>query len=50
MVMQRITPFFWFDNQAKQAAKFYASIFKNSKIKEITHYTGEEPVGKKAWS
>jgi predicted 3-demethylubiquinone-9 3-methyltransferase (glyoxalase superfamily) len=47
MVMQRITPFFWFDNQAEQAAKFYVSIFKNSKIKEITDYTGEEPVGEK---
>jgi predicted 3-demethylubiquinone-9 3-methyltransferase (glyoxalase superfamily) len=30
--MQKITPFLWFDNQAEQAAKFYCSIFKNSKI------------------
>lgn len=30
--MQKITPFLWFDNQAVEAAKFYVSIFKNSKI------------------
>ena len=40
--MQRITPFLWFDNQAKEAANFYVSVFKNSKVKQITHYTGEE--------
>jgi len=45
--MQRITPFLWFDDQAEEAAKFYCSVFKNSKIKEKTYYTGEEPVGKK---
>ncbi len=36
--MQSITPFLWFDNQAEQAAKFYVSIFKNSKIVEIRRY------------
>jgi predicted 3-demethylubiquinone-9 3-methyltransferase (glyoxalase superfamily) len=40
--MQRITPFLWFDGQAEAAAKFYVSVFKNSKVKQITHYTGEE--------
>ena len=30
--MQKITPFLWFDNKAEEAAKFYAGIFKNSKI------------------
>jgi predicted 3-demethylubiquinone-9 3-methyltransferase (glyoxalase superfamily) len=45
--MQRITPFFWFDDQAEAAANFYASVFKNSKIKETTRYTGEEPLGEK---
>ena len=40
--MQRITPFLWFDGQAEEAAKFYVAVFKNSKIKQITHYTGEE--------
>jgi len=32
----------WFDGQAEVAAKFYVSVFKNSKIKQITHYTSEE--------
>ena len=32
----------WFDNQAEEAAKFYVSVFKNSKVKQITHYAGEE--------
>lgn len=45
--MQRITPFLWFDGQAEAAANFYCSVFKNSRVKEITHYTGEEPSGKK---
>jgi predicted 3-demethylubiquinone-9 3-methyltransferase (glyoxalase superfamily) len=45
--MQRITPFLWFDDQAEAAANFYVSVFKNSKVKEISRYTGEEPVGKK---
>jgi predicted 3-demethylubiquinone-9 3-methyltransferase (glyoxalase superfamily) len=40
--MQKITPMFWFDNQAEEAVNFYVSVFKNSKVKQITHYTGEE--------
>ncbi len=36
--MQKITPCLWFDNQAEEAAKFYASIFKNSKIGNMTRY------------
>ena len=39
--MQKITPCLWFDNQAEEAANFYVSIFKNSKIGNITRY-GEE--------
>ena len=39
--MQKITPFLWFDDKAKDAAKFYTSIFKNSKILSVTRY-GEE--------
>jgi predicted 3-demethylubiquinone-9 3-methyltransferase (glyoxalase superfamily) len=39
--MQKISPFLWFDDQAEQAAKFYVSIFKNSKIGKITHYAPE---------
>ena len=36
--MQKITPFLWFDHQAEEAARFYASIFKNSKVGRTTHY------------
>jgi len=36
--MQKISPFLWFDSQAEEAAKFYVSIFKNSKIDKITRY------------
>ncbi len=39
--MQKITPCLWFDNQAEEAANFYTSIFKNSKIGNITHYGKE---------
>ena len=39
--MQKITPFLWFDGQAEDAAKFYTSIFKGSKIGRILRY-GEE--------
>jgi predicted 3-demethylubiquinone-9 3-methyltransferase (glyoxalase superfamily) len=37
-VMQKITPHLWFENNAEEAAKFYTSIFKNSKIIDIAHY------------
>src|SRR4026208_1356216 len=40
--MQTISPFLWFDDNAEEAAKFYTSVFKNSKIKKITRYP-EEP-------
>ena len=36
--MSKITPYLWFDNQAEEAAKFYTSIFKNSKITDIARY------------
>jgi predicted 3-demethylubiquinone-9 3-methyltransferase (glyoxalase superfamily) len=36
--VQKITPFLWLDNQAEEAAKFYTSIFKNSKIGTVTRY------------
>jgi len=42
----------WFDTQAEEAANFYVSIFEDSKIESITHYTGEgrETHGKPAGS
>lgn len=36
--MQKITPFLWFDGRAEEAARFYASIFKEAKIGNITRY------------
>jgi predicted 3-demethylubiquinone-9 3-methyltransferase (glyoxalase superfamily) len=39
--MQKITPFLWFDDQAEEAAKFYVSIFKNSKIASVNRYDEE---------
>ena len=41
--MQKITPFLWFDDQAEEAAKFYTSIFKNSKIGTMTRFGEEGP-------
>ena len=37
----KITPCLWFDNQAEQAAKFYTSVFKDSKIGRIIRYGKE---------
>lgn len=36
--MQKITPNLWFDTQAEEAARFYISVFKNSKINAVTRY------------
>jgi predicted 3-demethylubiquinone-9 3-methyltransferase (glyoxalase superfamily) len=36
--MQKITPFLWFDDRAEEAATFYTSIFRNSKIVKIARY------------
>ena len=46
--MQTITTFLWFDDKAEEAAKFYVSIFPNSKIVAVTHYgdAGGGPPGK----
>jgi predicted 3-demethylubiquinone-9 3-methyltransferase (glyoxalase superfamily) len=35
---QKITPFLWFDKEAEDAAKFYISVFKNSKLKSVNRY------------
>jgi len=44
--MQKITPFLWFDGKAEEAANFYTSIFKNSKVLNIARY-GEAGPGPK---
>jgi len=36
---QRIAPCLWFDDQAEQAASFYVSVFKNSRIVSMTRYS-----------
>ena len=36
--MDKITPCLWFDGKGEEAAKFYTSIFKNSKIKNVSRY------------
>jgi predicted 3-demethylubiquinone-9 3-methyltransferase (glyoxalase superfamily) len=50
--MQKITPFLWFDNRAEEAAKFYVSVFKNSKIGRILRYdeTSSKAAGRPAGS
>jgi predicted 3-demethylubiquinone-9 3-methyltransferase (glyoxalase superfamily) len=49
---KRLTPCLWFDTQAEEAAKFYCSVFKNSKITEVSHYpeAGQDAHGKPAGS
>ncbi len=44
--MQGITPFLWFDTQAEEAATFYVSIFRTSKIETVSRY-GEAGPGPK---
>ncbi len=39
--MQKISPCLWFDDQGEEAAKFYTSIFKDSKIRDVTRYGKE---------
>jgi len=41
--MQKISPFLWFDTQAEDAANFYCSVFKNSKISKIALYPEGSP-------
>src|SRR5690242_13942427 len=46
-IRQKISPFLWFDTQAEEAARFYASIFPNSSIGAIARYgdSGPRPKG-----
>lgn len=37
-ITQKITPYLWFDGTAEDAAKFYVSIFPNSRITAVGHY------------
>ena len=48
--MSRITPFLWFDTEAEEAARFYVSVFPNSRINKVTRYprASEQVSGKRA--
>jgi len=39
--MQKIVPFLWFDGKAEEAAEFYVSVFKNSKILSVSGPKGK---------
>ena len=40
-MLEKITPCLWFDTQAEEAANFYVSVFKNSRIKSVSRYGNE---------
>ena len=42
-MMQKITTFLWFDNQAEEAVRFYTSIFDDSRVVDVAHYTAANP-------
>lgn len=39
--MEKISTCLWFEGNAEEAARFYTSIFKNSKMGKVTHYNGD---------
>jgi predicted 3-demethylubiquinone-9 3-methyltransferase (glyoxalase superfamily) len=41
--MPRITPNLWFDTEAEEAAEFYCSVFPNSEVRNVSHYTEAGP-------
>ena len=41
--MQKIVPFLWFNDNAEEAAHFYVSVFKNSKVVSVTRYGAAGP-------
>src|SRR5918992_5569454 len=45
--MQKITPCLWFDTEGEEAARFYTSVFPNSRIVEVARYgsAGPRPEG-----
>ena len=42
-IRQKITTFLWFDDQAEEAARFYTSLFDDSRVVDIAHYTAANP-------
>jgi predicted 3-demethylubiquinone-9 3-methyltransferase (glyoxalase superfamily) len=51
-MQQKIVTHLWFDDQAEEAAKFYTSVFSNSRIEQISHYgkAGAQVSGRKEGS
>jgi predicted 3-demethylubiquinone-9 3-methyltransferase (glyoxalase superfamily) len=45
MSIQKITPFLWYSSQAEEAARFYASIFPDSRVTRVTALPSESPSG-----
>jgi predicted 3-demethylubiquinone-9 3-methyltransferase (glyoxalase superfamily) len=45
--MQSIAPCLWFDTEAEEAARFYTSLFPNSRVTHVSHYgeAGPRPAG-----
>jgi len=43
--MQKITPFLWYSDQAEEAARFYASIFPDSRVTGVTTMPSDSPAG-----
>lgn len=43
--MAKITPFLWYSTQAEEAARFYASIFPDSRVVRVTAFPSESPSG-----
>jgi predicted 3-demethylubiquinone-9 3-methyltransferase (glyoxalase superfamily) len=43
--MQTVTPFLWFDRQAEEAARFYVSLFPDSRIDRVTRSPADTPSG-----
>jgi len=41
--MQKISPFLWFDTEGEEAARFYTSVFPNSRVVEVTRYGSAGP-------
>jgi predicted 3-demethylubiquinone-9 3-methyltransferase (glyoxalase superfamily) len=45
MAIQKITPFLWYAKEAEEAARFYTSIFPDSRIKRVSAMQAESPSG-----
>jgi len=43
--MQKITPFLWYSNQAEEAARFYVSVFPDSRIERVSTMQSDTPSG-----